>query len=94
MTFEYKFQQKEQIILKFPMTGQQSNICLLYSSSVGKLDQAGRAASASTGLYRPKGQINPGDTGSHPKQLHIRGDIKTTNKHLFVLDPMVFLYIF
>jgi hypothetical protein len=44
------------------------------SSSVGKLDQAGRPASASTGLYRQKDKINPGDTGSQPKQLHIRGD--------------------
>jgi hypothetical protein len=45
-----------------------------YSSSVGKLDQAGRPASACTGLYRQKGKINPGDTGSQPKHLHIRGD--------------------
>jgi hypothetical protein len=66
----------------------------LYSSSVGKLDQAGRPASACTALYRQKGKINPGDTGSQPKQLHIREDIKTTIKHLPVLDPMVFLYIF
>jgi hypothetical protein len=64
------------------------------SSSVGKLDQAGRPASASTGLNRQQGKINPGDTGSQSKQLHIRGDIKTTNKHLLVLDPMVFLHIF
>jgi hypothetical protein len=66
----------------------------VYSSSVGKLDHAGILASASTGLYRQKGKINPGDTGSQPKQLHIRGDIFTTNKHLPVLDPMVFLYFF
>jgi hypothetical protein len=39
-----------------------------------KLDQAGRPASACTGLYRQKGKINPGDTGSQPKQLHISGD--------------------
>jgi hypothetical protein len=45
-------------------------------------------------LYRQKGKQNPGDTGSQPKQLHIRGDNKTTNKHLPVLDPMVFLNIF
>jgi hypothetical protein len=45
------------------------------SSSVGELDQAGRPASAYTGLYRQKGKINPGDTGSQPKQLHIRRDI-------------------
>jgi hypothetical protein len=45
-----------------------------YSSSVGKLDQAGRPASACTGLYMQKGKKNPGDTGSQPKQLHIRGD--------------------
>jgi hypothetical protein len=59
----------------------------LYSSSVGKLDQAGIyiPASACTGLYRQKGKINPGDTGSKPKHLHIRGDIKTKNKHLLVL---------
>jgi hypothetical protein len=63
-------------------------------SLVGKLDQAGSLASACTGLYRQKGKINPGDTGSQPKQLHIRADIKTTNKHLPVLSPMVFLYIF
>jgi hypothetical protein len=25
-------------------------------------------------LYRLKGKKNPGDTGSRPKQLHIRGD--------------------
>jgi hypothetical protein len=47
---------------------------LQYSSSVGKLDQADRLASACTGLYRQKGKINPGDTGSQPKHLHIRGD--------------------
>jgi hypothetical protein len=44
-------------------------------------------------LYRPvpaEGQKNPGDTGSQPKHLHIRRVIKTTNKHLLVLDPMVF----
>jgi hypothetical protein len=46
-----------------------------YSSSVGKLDQAGSPASACTGLYRQKGKINPGDTGSQPKLLHIRADI-------------------
>jgi hypothetical protein len=46
-----------------------------YLSSVGKLDQAGSPASACTGLYRQKGKINPGDTGSQPKQLHIRADI-------------------
>jgi hypothetical protein len=46
-----------------------------YSSSVGKLDQAGRPASAWTGLYRQKGKINPGDTGSQPRQLHISRDI-------------------
>jgi hypothetical protein len=63
-------------------------------SSVGKLDQAGILASACTGLYRQKGKINPGDEGSQPKHLHIRRDIKTTNKHLLVLDPMVFLFIF
>jgi hypothetical protein len=40
-----------------------------------KLDQAGRPASACTSLYRQKGKINPGDTGSQPKQSHIRGDI-------------------
>jgi hypothetical protein len=45
-----------------------------YSSSVGKLDQAGIPASACTGLHRQKGKINPGDTGSQPKHLHIRGD--------------------
>jgi hypothetical protein len=56
--------------------------------------QAGIPASACTGLYRQKGKINPGDAGSQPKHLHIRRDIKTTNKHLLVLDPMVFLYIF
>jgi hypothetical protein len=67
---------------------------LAYSSSVGKLDQAGSPASACTGLYWQKGKINPGDTGSQPKHLHIKGDIKTTNKHLPVLDPMVFLLIF
>jgi hypothetical protein len=63
-------------------------------SSVGELYQAGRPASAFTGPYRQKGKINPGDTGSQPKQLHIRGDTLTTNKHLPVLDPMVFLDIF
>jgi hypothetical protein len=47
----------------------------LYSSSVGKLDQAGSPASACTGLYRQKGKKNPGDTGSQPKHLHIKGDI-------------------
>jgi hypothetical protein len=46
-----------------------------YSRSVGKLDQAGSPASACTGLNRQKGKINPGDTGSQPKQLHIRADI-------------------
>jgi hypothetical protein len=46
-----------------------------YSSLVGKIDQAGRPASACNGLYRQKGKIYPGDTGSQPKQLHIRGDI-------------------
>jgi hypothetical protein len=46
-----------------------------YSSSVGKLDQAGSPASACTVLYRQKGKINPGDTGSQPKHLHIKGDI-------------------
>jgi hypothetical protein len=56
--------------------------------------QAGGPASASTGLYRQKGKINPGNTGSQPKPLHIRGDIETTNKHILVLDPMVFLKIF
>jgi hypothetical protein len=61
---------------------------------VGKLDQAGIPASACTGLYWQKGKINPGNTGSQPKHLQIRRDIKTTNKHLLVLDPMVFLYIF
>jgi hypothetical protein len=65
-----------------------------YSSSVGKLDQAGSPASACTGLYRQKGKINPGDTGSHPKHLHIRRDTKTKNNHLPVLDQMVFLNIF
>jgi hypothetical protein len=65
-----------------------------YSSSVGKLDQAGKPASACTGLYRQKGKINPGDKGSQQKQLHIRGDTSTTNMHLPVLDPMVFLNIF
>jgi hypothetical protein len=70
------------------------NKLVFYSSSVGKLDRAGSPASARTGLYRQKGKIYPGDTGSQPKQLHIRADIKTTNKHLPVLDPMVFLYIF
>jgi hypothetical protein len=65
-----------------------------YSSSVGKLDQAGRPASACTGLYLQKGKINPGDTGSQPKQLHIRRDTYTTNMHLIVLDPIVFLNIF
>jgi hypothetical protein len=47
--------------------------------------------------YRPvpaEGQKNPGDTGSQPKQLHIGGDTKTTNKHLPVLDPMVIFNIF
>jgi hypothetical protein len=33
---------------------------LLYSSSVGKLDQGGITASACTGLYRQKGKKNPG----------------------------------
>jgi hypothetical protein len=70
------------------------SVILLYSSSVGKLDQAGRPASACTGLCRQKGKINPGDTSSQPKQLHIRRDIKTTKKHLPVLDLMLFLYIF
>jgi hypothetical protein len=65
-----------------------------YSSSVGMLDQAGRPASACTGLYWQKGKINHGDTGSQPKHLHIRRDIKTTNMHLPVLDPMVFLNLF
>jgi hypothetical protein len=51
------------------------NILKLYSSSVGKLDQAGRPASACTGLYWQKGNINPGDTGSQPRQLHISRDI-------------------
>jgi hypothetical protein len=45
-------------------------------------------------LYRQMGKMNPGDTGSQPKHLHIRVDIQTTNKHLLVLDPIVFLYIF
>jgi hypothetical protein len=45
------------------------------SSTVGKLDQAGRPASACTGLYRQKGKKNPGDTGSQPRQLQIRRDI-------------------
>jgi hypothetical protein len=49
--------------------------CGLYSSSVDKLDQAGIPASACTGLYRQKGKINPGDAGSQPKHVHIRGDI-------------------
>jgi hypothetical protein len=70
------------------------DLFLKFSSSVGKLDQAGIPASACTGLYQQKGKINPGDTGSQPKHLHIRRDIKTTNKHLLVLDQMVFLYIF
>jgi hypothetical protein len=65
---------------------------ILYLSSVVKLDQAGRSASACTGLYRQKGKQNPGDTGTQPKQLHIREDTNTTN--LPVLDPMVFLNIF
>jgi hypothetical protein len=47
----------------------------MYSSSVGKLDQAGSPASACTGLFRQKGKINHGDTGSQPKQLHISEDI-------------------
>jgi hypothetical protein len=72
----------------------QLTLLIIYSSSVGKLDQAGIPASACTGLYWQKGKINPGDTGSQPKHLHIRRDIKTTNKHHLVLDPMVFLYIF
>jgi hypothetical protein len=46
-----------------------------HSSSVGKLDQARIPASAWTGLYRQKGKINHGDTGSQPKHLHIKRDI-------------------
>jgi hypothetical protein len=47
----------------------------LNSSSVGKLDQAGRPASACTGK-RAKKILGTQlwDTGSQPKQLHIRGD--------------------
>jgi hypothetical protein len=68
---------------------------IFYSSLVGKLDQASRPASTCTSLYRQKGKINRGDTGSQPKQLHIRGeDIETTNMHPLVLDPTVFLNIF
>jgi hypothetical protein len=55
--------------------GRRSHPGCIYSSSVGKLDQAGSPVSACTGLYRQKGKINPGDTGSQPKQLHIRADI-------------------
>jgi hypothetical protein len=78
------------------------DICtlLLHENTLG-LFELGRQArpGRQTGicLYRPvlvEGKINPGDTGSQPKQLHIRGDIKTTNKHLLVPDPMVFLYLF
>jgi hypothetical protein len=58
----------------------ETQLALPYSSSVGKLDQAGIPASACTGLYRQKSKINPGDTGSQPKHLHIKRDIKTTNK--------------
>jgi hypothetical protein len=73
---------------------EQFSITVTNSSSVGKLDQAGIPACACTSLYRQKGKIKPGDTGSQPKHPHISRDIKTTNKHLLVLDPMVFLYIF
>jgi hypothetical protein len=47
-----------------------------YSSSVGKLDQAGRPASGCTGLCWQKGKINPG-TQAHSKSNDISGE---TNK--------------
>jgi hypothetical protein len=72
--------------------GQTDRTLVPYSNSVGKLDQAGRPASASTGLYRQKGKINPGDTGSQPNH-YISGETSKQQISIFLcLTQWYFVY--